>query len=214
MDSRKFQFIFAAAAARLMQHAQELSELDAQTGDGDHGFSISRIAKTIIAESEKPPRERIQDYFDDLCIELLKLNGGSAGNLWGVMMEGIGSALFPPPADLAETVCCMLQGALSGLAEISSAKPGEKTLLDTLAAALSAARQTSAADDCEYLQAVSDAARAGADATAHMAAHYGRAKNLPDGGIGYQDPGAVSLSIFIESLCRAKIEDLEHEKIY
>ena len=214
MDSRKLQALFSAAAAELKSHAQELSQLDAQTGDGDHGFSIARIADTILFESEKPPRASIQDYFDDLCIELLKLNCGSAGNLWGVMMEGAGNALSPSPVGLAETVCQILKGAISGLAEISAAKPGDKTLLDTLTAALTAAQEAPFSSAHAYLQAVSIGARSGADSTAAMSARYGRAKNLPDGGLGYRDPGAVSLSIFLQSLCQAEIEALDHEKIH
>lgn len=209
MDSARVQRIFAAAAVELAAHEQSLNEIDAETGDGDHGFAAAKIARVLLAESQKPPRERVEDYFDDLCIALLRLNGGSAGNLWGVMMEGIGS-MYPPPeerADLRTCVCRSLRGALGGIAEISRAKPGEKTLVDPLCAALEAAEREPAADPGAYLLAVAEAARTGADATAGMVARYGRAKNLHENSLGHRDPGAVSLAIMLQALCRAAMEE-------
>ena len=183
MNSEHLQSLFAAAVRELKSHRDELCRIDAETGDGDHGFAIVQIAETILCESLKPAREDTQVYFDDLCLALLRLNSGSAGNLWGVMMEGIGAALTP--SSTMEAVRQMLRGALAGLAEISPARPGEKTLADPLSAAQAAA------------------------ATAQMPARYGRAKNLPDKGIGHRDPGAVSLAIMIDILCKAELERLE-----
>lgn len=206
MNSAHLQSLFAAAAQELKRHREELCRIDAETGDGDHGFAIAQIADVILNESLKPSRETLHIYFDDLCLALLRLNGGSAGNLWGVMMEGIGEALAP--GSTVEAVRQMLRGALNGVAEISPAKPGEKTLVDPLSAALAAAEtQGDHTGDC--LLAVSKAAAGAADATAQMPARYGRAKNLPDRGVGHRDPGAVSLAIMIDALCRAELERLQ-----
>lgn len=209
MNSAHLQSLFAAAAQELKSHREELCRIDAETGDGDHGFAIAQIADVILNESLKPSRETLHIYFDDLCLALLRLNGGSAGNLWGVMMEGIGEALAP--GSTVEAVRQMLRGALNGVAEISPAKPGEKTLVDPLSAALAAAEtQGDHTGDC--LLAVSKAAAGAADATAQMPARYGRAKNLPDRGVGHRDPGAVSLAIMIDALCRAELERLQSWK--
>ena len=205
MNSEHLQSLFAAAVRELKSHRDELCRIDAETGDGDHGFAIVQIAETILCESLKPAREDTQVYFDDLCLALLRLNSGSAGNLWGVMMEGIGAALAP--SSTMEAVRQMLRGALAGLAEISPARPGEKTLADPLSAALAAAEAQEDIASC--LQAVSKAALEAAAATAQMPARYGRAKNLPDKGIGHRDPGAVSLAIMIDILCKAELERLE-----
>lgn len=210
MDSGWIQKIFAAAAAELVTHERELSELDAQTGDGDHGFAIKRIAETIMQESKKPPRKSPQIYFDDLCVALLRLNGGSAGNLWGVMMEGIGET-WPAAGrgtDLRTYVCSILRGALRGIAEISRAEPGEKTLVDPLYVALKTAEQETNSDDETYLQEVARAALMGADATAGMVAKYGRAKNLQRNSLGHRDPGAVSLAIMINAVCQTIVEEM------
>ena len=205
MNSGHLQSLFAAAALELKNYEDELCRIDAETGDGDHGLAIAQIAETILNESLKPAQEDSQTYFDDLCLALLRLNGGSAGNLWGVMMEGFGAALGASSG--VEAVQQMLRGALNGLAEISPAKPGEKTLADPLFAALAAAEAQEDFTSC--LLAVSKAALEAAAATAQMPARYGRAKNLPDKGIGHRDPGAVSLAIMIDVLCKAELERLK-----
>ena len=206
MDSGFFQNIFLAAVEELETHAEELSALDAETGDGDHGLAILRIAETIREESRRPVRPQVQTYFDDLCLALLELNTGSAGNLWGVMMEGIGAALASAPVEPAACTICMLRGARSGIEEISAAKPGEKTLVDALVPALRTAEQFPMQDLAAYLDAVAEAAWSGAAATEQMTARYGRAKNLLERSRGHRDPGAVSLALMIRGLVRAAKE--------
>ena len=92
MNSEHLQSLFAAAVRELKSHRDELCRIDAETGDGDHGFAIVQIAETILCESLKPAREDTQVYFDDLCLALLRLNK-SVGRHDGGDRRGAGSLL-------------------------------------------------------------------------------------------------------------------------
>lgn len=91
----------------------------------------------------------------------------------------------------------------SSMMQRGNAQPGMKTMLDSLDPAITAyereknARQSQA----ELLAKVQQAALQGAQATKNMPAVKGRASYRIDQGVGYIDPGAVTMSIQIQALC-------------
>jgi dihydroxyacetone kinase-like protein len=88
----------------------------------------------------------------------------------------------------------MFESALEGVIAIGQAKPGDKTLLDTLKPAVDAL-----SDACrdgkslsEALARFEKAARAGMESTTNMVAKVGRASRLGERTRGHQDAGATS----------------------
>jgi dihydroxyacetone kinase-like protein len=99
-------------------------------------------------------------------------------------------------------VVAMLEAALEGVKARGKAQPGEKTMLDTLAPAVAAAKE--AADNNleldALLQQTAAAAEAGMKATIPLQATKGRASYLGERSIGHQDPGATSSWLIIKTL--------------
>lgn len=201
MDVKTLKECFAATFDRMQAEVEYLSSLDAATGDGDHGVTIGKIA-AVVSEVMRDEEEcTLSETFENLSDEIMSVNGGAAVPLWSMMAGGIGEAVEDVESEItAENVANMFEGALEGLGGISTAKPGEKTLLDVLLPAKEAAAEYDGDDIIGMMRCAADAAVQGAENTKNMIAKFGRAKNLREKSIGYYDPGAVSMSLIIKYL--------------
>ena len=96
----------------------------------------------------------------------------------------------------------MLEAGLSGLYEIVEAKAGDKTLVDTLAPAVSALQQAKddGKDVVSALEEMKKAARAGRDSTKDMVAKFGRSSRLGERSKGVLDAGATSCCFILEAM--------------
>ncbi len=71
-------------SARLMlEHAERLSDIDSRFGDGDHGITVTKIAKLVNERIEAWDDASIKDFLDDLGMDVMAVRGGSAGPLYG-----------------------------------------------------------------------------------------------------------------------------------
>lgn len=185
------------AATILEVNADMLSKLDAETGDGDHGVTIARMAQIMEHALEQwQPDTTIADFFSVLSLALMNANGGSAGPLWGTLFGGMAEGAGDGDTDEA-ALKNMFRSGLVAMDDVTAAKVGQKTMMDALIPACEAA-QACAGDTRAILAAAAEAARLGAEQTTAYVARYGRAKNLKERAIGHKDPGAVSLSLLFE----------------
>jgi len=99
----------------------------------------------------------------------------------------------------------MLQTGEQGILDIGKANPGDKTLIDTLSAAVRAieAAQKEGKTLSEALADFEQAAKMGMESTKDMLAKMGRASRLGERTIGHQDAGATSCYFILRSLASA-----------
>ena len=105
----------------------------------------------------------------------------------------------------------MLKKGLEGLYEIVEARPGDKTLVDTLYPAIQAldkAREMGKSFR-DALADMKEAARAGRDSTKDMAAKYGRSSRLGERSRGVLDAGAASCFIILNAMADGIIQVLQ-----
>ncbi|MGI6109561.1 MAG: dihydroxyacetone kinase subunit L [Bacilli bacterium] len=200
LDRRQVGGLFESAAENLLAHTDELTEIDSHFGDGDHGYTISKIARLIQSKVPELEETGLQEWFDDLGAAIMGISGGSAGPLYGTLIGGFG---VPLEADTeavdAPLLKKMFAGALSEMQDITSAKAGDKTMMDALIPAVAAAEQ--APDDIPaVLEAAAQAAAAGAEKSRDYVSKYGRARSYKEKTIGTPDAGALSTSYLIEGL--------------
>lgn len=187
-----------------MEHAEEeLGRLDAAAGDGDHGAGMVRGLRAAnaalpLAENDGcfpgSLLEQAGDAFADAA-------GGASGALVGGLIAGVGRALGDGPL-AAETVHAALAAGLDLVCQMGQAKPGDKTLVDTLAPFVSALEQGGRAGLAladAWRQAL-PAAESGTLATASMISRRGRAARLGERSRGHLDPGAVSMLYLLQAV--------------
>lgn len=202
--------LFKAEIIRMLQgvadiwaeHKDELSQIDSRFGDGDHGVTIGKIAAKIRQNLEGWQDDDVETFLEDLGDDIMAIGGGSAGPLYGTMIGGLAGGLAgtAPEGGLdAGAVKKMFAASLEAMEDITTAKVGDKTMMDALIPAVKAAAQAEG-DIPEVLQAAMEAAAQGAKKSEEFVSKFGRARSYKEQTIGTPDAGAVSTSLFFQGL--------------
>ena len=189
-----------SAAEKIRANRDELSKLDSAIGDGDHGTTIARamgIAEKVMDESEKAD---LKGLLKDVGWGVMGVDGGATGPLLGSFLMGLGKGLGEQETIDCPTLAAMFEDGLAGVRRQSRAQIGDKTMMDALLPAVEAMRRAADAGKSikEALQKAAEAAENGAISTREFKARFGRAKNLGNRTIGFQDPGATSIALILQ----------------
>ncbi|GEA88388.1 dihydroxyacetone kinase subunit DhaL [Cellulomonas cellasea] len=194
------------SAGAVLEHRDELVELDRQIGDGDHGENLARGFTAVLARLdalEEPPAE-IGDVLKLVATTLMSSVGGAAGPLYGTAYLRAAKITGAPTLDSAGVVA-MLEAALEGIVVRGKASPGEKTMVDAWTPAVEAAVVAAHAGSgpADVLAAAAAAAERGSDATVPLVATKGRASYLGERSAGHRDPGATSSALILRAAAQA-----------
>jgi len=186
----------------LQENREYLTQLDSAIGDADHGINMDRGFKAV---AEKLPTQAEMDIGSILKLvgtTLVSTVGGASGPLYGTAFLRAGMAMAGKRELYEADYIALLEAALEGIKARGKAQPGEKTMLDALAPALTAARAAEAEHPglVEITRRASEAADAGMKATIPLVATKGRASYLGERSAGHQDPGATSSWLILKTL--------------
>lgn len=176
-----------------------LSEIDSRFGDGDHGVTIGKIAALMEQSLDGWQDEDAENFLEELGDDIMAIGGGSAGPLYGTMIGGLAGALDGSGAVDGAVLKQMFSASLEAMMDITTAKVGDKTMMDALIPAVEAALQTEG-DIPEILQAAAEAAAEGAEKSREFVSKFGRARSYKEQTIGTPDAGALSTSMFFQGL--------------
>ena len=202
LDREALGAMLLQAAKLLEENTQYLSDIDSRFGDGDHGITMGKIAKLIQERVPQWGEDSIKDFLDSLGMAVMEVKGGSAGPLYGTMIGGLGVNLDDDASQVDEAgLKAMFAGCLSEMEDITTAKVGDKTMMDALIPAVQTAQQTQG--DCKaILEAAAQAAQEGAKASEQFISKFGRARSYKEQTIGTPDAGAVSTALFFRGLAQ------------
>ncbi len=202
IDRDAFGRMLDESARLLLENAEVLSDIDSKFGDGDHGITITKIAKLVQEQvAGRDSDQSIKDFLDDLGMAAMAVRGGSAGPLYGTMIGGLGVDLADDESVIdADAARRMFAGCLAEMQDITNAQAGDKTMMDALIPAVEAAQACASDDPAAVFAAAAAAAEAGAKASEGFASKFGRARSYGDQTIGTPDAGAVSTSLFLRGL--------------
>lgn len=199
IDKQVLSRMFLRVADVWQDHHDSLSEIDSRFGDGDHGVTINKIAGVIRKDLEEWTDESFGDFIDNLGMDIMAVSGGSAGPLYGTMIGGLAEPLEDEEEIDAGTLKKMFAGSLNAMRDITTAKIGDKTMMDALIPAVEAAQAAEGGVE-DILLAARTAAEQGAKDSERYISKFGRAKSYKEETIGTPDAGAVSASLFFVGL--------------
>jgi len=199
MNFEQCKKVLLKSAKELAGQADVFSQIDAETGDGDHGVAIAAITKAVMESVETSGADHLGSLYADVSEKILATNGGSSVALWGMLADGISEAAGNAAQTDAALVKNMFECAVEAVESVTDAKMGDKTMMDALIPAKDAALACGG-DELEVLEAAAEAAEEGREKTRGMVARFGRAKDKKEEGIGHLDAGAVSLAAMIRLL--------------
>ena len=192
---------FKNACTTVCDAEAELTEIDAKFGDADHGFTMVKICNAISKALDESDGD-IQESIDDAAMAVMSLNGGSAVPLWNTWLDGMQEGA--PKADemnVAE-LKAMFVRAFEELDEMSGAKVGDKTMMDTLIPATEAIKAYDGDDEGELFSIACEAAKEGAEDSKNFTSKFGRAKSYGEKTIGTPDAGAMSMAYFFIGMAK------------
>jgi phosphoenolpyruvate---glycerone phosphotransferase subunit DhaL len=191
-------------AARLIsENTQMLTDLDSAIGDGDHGANMQRGLSAVEKKLQAAPVNDVSGLFKVVGMTLLSTVGGAAGPLYGGFFLALARGTAGKQALSKEELLAALREGLADIQRRGKAQLGDKTMVDSLSAAL---HSLEAAPETDLAPLSENAARAAAEAataTIPMLARKGRASYLGERSIGHQDPGATSSSLLFRALAIA-----------
>lgn len=209
-DNKKGRPILQAMVRSIQQNKTYLSDIDGLIGDGDHGINMNK-GFSLFEKECKSEEFSFNEGLEKLGTTLMNKIGGSMGPIYGTLFIGMDEAGSRLTKISLADLTAMIERGYSKLSEIIEARPGDKTLIDTLAPALESLRKSTGKkeDFKTALIKMKAAAKAGSDSTRELKARYGRASRLGERSIGVPDAGAVSCWLLLASMGDAIIELLE-----
>ena len=202
--------ILLSMVKAVQDNKQYLGDVDGLIGDGDHGMNMNK-GFTLYSMQLGDEKTTFTNGLFELGKVLLNKIGGSMGPIYGtVFMEMADQGDEVEEIDL-QLFINMMEAGLEGLYDIVDARPGDKTLVDTLFPALEAlkAAQTQGRDFPDALDDMVAAARQGKDSTKDLVAKYGRSARLGERSRGVLDAGATSCFIILEAMAGGMQKTME-----
>ncbi|MDP9428122.1 MAG: dihydroxyacetone kinase family protein [Actinomycetota bacterium] len=193
-----------AVLTTLRERQQELGDLDAFAGDGDHGVGMVRGAENGLAAARELAEQGAgaKTVLVGAGEEWSAQAGGTSGALWGAMLAAAGQAVgddrpVDPPAQARAA-----RAALEALQRVGKAEPGDKTMLDAFIPCVQTleAEMQRGASIAEAWRKAAEATESAAQATAPMRPRIGRARPLAERSVGHADAGAVSFAYIVRTI--------------
>lgn len=175
-----------------------LVDLDGRMGDGDLGLTMSKAFTAASDELLDTAETDIGKIFMKAGMQMAKAAPSTMGTLMGTGFMRGGKAVAGKgeltTADLAD----FFQAFVAGIMERGKARPGEKTVIDSLKPAADTLAQLSAEDHARALAAALSAAEKGLESTKNMIAQHGRIAYYKEQSKGQADPGATAGVILVK----------------
>jgi len=185
--------LFGALKATMDANRDELIRLDSLMGDGDLGLTMVAAFNAAWQEVEKTDESDPGKLFIKAGMAMAKAAPSTMGTLMGTGFMRGGKAVKDRPDLGLEEFALFWQGFVEGIMERGKAKPGDKTIIDSLnPAALSLKKSLEQGlDPAEAFRQAAAAAVNGLAETKTMVAQFGRAAYYQEKSRELQDPGAT-----------------------
>ncbi|MFT5510833.1 MAG: dihydroxyacetone kinase [Hyphomicrobiaceae bacterium] len=187
----KVEALLTECCKLLIASEDELNTLDAKSGDGDTGSTLSGAARAMLSAADRLPFANYSDLCRAIAQELSQTMGGSSGILLAIFFAAAADA-----AAAGQPMCDAFRAGLNRVQEVGGARLGDRTMIDALLPALDAWKDGPVA--------AARAARDGANHTAALIqARAGRAAYVSAEQLkGNVDPGAEAVARIFEHFAK------------
>ena len=186
------------------EHAQELSEIDGKSGDGDLGASMQAAFSAL---KEYLDNDETTDIGMSLMKASMACNKAAPSTMGTLVSSGIMAMAkaYKGKSELSdEDVARIPELFFNAIKERGKAEVGDKTILDALHPMYNAVNEEFAAsgDLLSAYKKGAEAAKEGAENTAGMVAKMGRARWIGERSQENMDAGAYMLSLLMNELVK------------
>jgi dihydroxyacetone kinase-like protein len=188
-------------AQRIAERKVELTDLDSQIGDADHGINMDRGFTAVLAKLPDLRESDLGTIAKTVGMTLISTVGGASGPLYGTFFLRLATALGERRSVTLPEFGAAIRAGLEGVKQRGKAELDDKTMVDAMTPAVEALEAAAAGSDLRTaLEAAAEAAAVGRDRITPLVARKGRASYLGERSANHQDPGATSTTILFEAL--------------
>jgi len=205
IDSDRLRSVICCIAVVMKEQQQYLSDLDRETGDGDHGFNMARGFDAVVQRLKDAPETGISDLLKIVAMALISNVGGASGPLYGGMfLKASTAAKGLTKMNLSDFVPLFREGVF-GIQSRGNAVLGDKTMIDVLLPVAESLEKdcTAGLSGADALANAEKTAAACMEKTRNLVARKGRASYLCEHSLGHIDPGAASSYLMIRAIREA-----------
>lgn len=192
--------LFSEMANSLIKSEELLSNLDSITGDGDFGLNMSKLGKMILDSIQKNEVNLydIKETTHHFSLIVQKI-GGTSGAVFGIFLLKFSNYLKnlnkKDTSYSLEEILNAFKSGINGVSNISGAKSGDRTFLDSLIPAIEIFENEIKNMNSSSYKNILNASIEGAEKTKNMFPKKGRSSYLGERVIGFEDPGAKCISL-------------------
>ncbi len=184
----------------LIDKASYLDELDAKTGDGEHGSNLKKGLKTLISKLEGERFDDIGSLFKTVGLTIFSSGSGAGPGYIGYGIMKAASLFKGYDSIDKDELPNFFLAMKDHIQKRGGAKVGDRTLIDALEPAVTALSQ---GGENMFLAAY-NAAKKGMESTKALTPKKGRSFHLGDRIIGVPDPGAATITFLFEAIVEYK----------
>jgi dihydroxyacetone kinase-like protein len=194
IDRETRKLLFETVAHRVIDSADELTDLDRAIGDGDHGTNMRRGFEAVLATVDELSAKNLGESLKGVGTTLVMKVGGASGPLYGTLFMSLGKSLADEVT--YEQTAEAFAIAIEAVKARGKSDVGQKTMLDVLFPVARVLRE-GGPGIAARLKAT---AKAAAERTIPMRAIRGRASFLGERSVGHMDPGARSSALIVDAV--------------
>ncbi|MDA4135588.1 MAG: dihydroxyacetone kinase subunit DhaL [Thaumarchaeota archaeon] len=188
----------------LDENKRYLNFLDSEIGDAEHGTSMVRGFRAVNERLPAGEYDDIGTILQKAGLILMETVGGAAGPLFGSLYLKGGEVVSGKKLLDKNDLAALFQAGLEGVKTMSGGTAvGDKTMVDALAPAVKALKQSAARPEdtlADALESAVGAAKGGMIETIRLTAKKGRASYLGARSVGHQDPGATTTYLILRTM--------------
>ena len=202
MTAQKYAEYIKHVYSIIHRKKEYITKLDSATGDGDHWTNLDMGFEKLNSLADQLAQMTLEETFKKIGLTMMTVIGGSSGILYASGYFEAAKELKDIEAMDISVLADVLEAMLRGIMNRGNAKPGMKTMVDPLDAAVRELKMCvkNHVPTGEAARRASVAAKDGAEKTREMEAVRGRAYYQPNKGVGHLDPGAVTMYYQLKEL--------------
>jgi len=192
--------LFKEISKIIANHKDELTKLDQEIGDSDHGINLARgfqIAHEKLVDLEG---EKIDVIIKGVSRALISNVGGASGILYGSFFQKMAPVAQDKEEINLSVYIEMLEAGIGAVKQRGRSEFGEKTMLDVLIPYTDYLKENNQQPLPQLLSAATQEAKHHLEQTKNRPATKGRAAYLGERSIGHIDPGAMSAFLMIKTV--------------
>lgn len=196
LDKQFFKDVVLRLIPMFEEYRDELSQLDSDIGDGDHGINMSIGFRAVEKQLDEiyEATDDISSFYKKVGMVILGKVGGAAGPLYGSLFMKAGDDVKGKQSITFEEYVNFIDNGVKSIEFRGKAVVGDKTMVDALRPAVDLMKSElgSGKSEVEIFEDFVEELKNGSDRTIPLIAKKGRAMRLGERAIGFRDPGSYS----------------------